>query len=267
MTLENDPTPLRVLVVDDEYPIAFSLAHVLERAGYEAKTARNGDEALVMAAEFRPDVLLTDFSMPGLNGFELAVATKRLLPGCRVVLLSGHQLQAPADPYAKKGYSFLMLSKPLHPESLLSALQAEMPENTEPRRLKVLHVDDTESHRYSVSRLLTHAGFEVCDASTGAEAIAKAADQSPDLILLDVNLPDMNGFEVCRRLKQNPETATMTIVHLTASSTNQESAEQSVQVGADGFLTEPFVPAELIARLRSFLQLRYLSEDPSFSSQ
>ena len=260
MSPENFSTRLRVLVVDDEFPIAFSLAHVLERAGYEAKTARNGDEALAVSAEFRPDVLLTDFSMPGLNGFELAVSIKKALPACRVVMLSGHELRVPSDPYAKRGYTFLMLSKPLHPEALLAALQQEMPQGSEERRLKVLHVDDIESHRYSVTRLLTHAGFDVCNAATGAEAIALAAEESPDLILLDVHLPDMNGFEVCRRLKESPETADVTVVHLTATAANSDSAEQSVQVGADGFLTEPFTPEELIARLRSFMQVRYLAQ-------
>jgi len=242
MSPENFSTRLRVLVVDDEFPIAFSLAHVLERAGYEAKTARNGDEALAVSAEFRPDVLLTDFSMPGLNGFELAVSIKKALPACRVVMLSGHELRVPSDPYAKRGYTFLM------------------PQGSEERRLKVLHVDDIESHRYSVTRLLTHAGFDVCNAATGAEAIALAAEESPDLILLDVHLPDMNGFEVCRRLKESPETADVTVVHLTATAANSDSAEQSVQVGADGFLTEPFTPEELIARLRSFMQMRYLAQ-------
>ena len=261
MSPENVASALRVLVVDDEFPIAFSLARVLERAGYEARTAKNADQAMEVAAQFRPDLLLTDYDMPGQNGLELAVRIKKMLPGCRVVLLSGHSLQVVSGPYADKGYTFTLLSKPLHPSALLDALQEhDLPPSTRSRPLKVLHVDDVETHRYSVTRLLQHAGFEVCDAATGAEAIARAADQAPDLVLLDVNLPDMNGFEVCRRLKQSPATATMTVVHLTATSANPESAKQSAQVGADGFVTEPFVPGELIARLRSCMQLRYLSQ-------
>ncbi len=258
---EKLPTALRVLVVDDEFPIAVSLARVLERAGYDPQTANNADQAMEVAARFRPDLLLTDYDMPGLNGLELGVKIKKMLPGCRVVLLSGHSLQVASGPYAEKGYTFPMLSKPLHPAALLGALKEDdLPPSTPSRRLKVLHVDDVETHRYSVTRLLQHAGFDVCDASTGAEAIEQVADQMPDLVLLDINLPDISGFEVCRRLKESPATAAMTIVHLTASSADAESAKHSVQVGADGFVTEPFVPAELIARLRSFMQLRYLSQ-------
>jgi CheY-like chemotaxis protein len=261
MSPENTSTPLRVLVVDDEFPIAFSLARVLERAGYESETALNADQAMEVASSFRPDLLLTDYDMPGLNGFELGKSMKRLLPGCKVMLLSGRELRVTSRPYVDEGYKFPLLSKPMDPAMLLKALKEDDPaECTEPPRLKILHVDDVESHRYSVTRLLKHAGFEVCNASTGAEAIAQALDESPDLVLLDIHLPDMNGFEVCRRLKESPATAATTVVHLTATAVDPDSAKQSMQAGADGFMTEPFIPAELIARLRSFIQVRYLSQ-------
>ncbi len=251
---------LRVLVVDDEYAIAFSLGKILEHAGYETEWALSGEKAIEIARHFRPDFLLTDFAMPGINGLELAVEINTLLPACRVILLSGHELTSRSAPYSTKGYNFLLLTKPVPPGELLLRMRNEVSLNEQTEQHpKILHVDDVESHRYSVTRLLQHAGFDVTGAESGAEAIAQAINHPPDLVLLDINLPDINGFDVCRQLKESPETAKVTVVHLTASSGNPESAAKSANVGADEFLTQPFIPADLIARLRSLLQAKYLS--------
>jgi CheY-like chemotaxis protein len=254
---------LRVLVVDDEYAIAFSLSRILDRAGYESEWALSGEQAIEVAKRFRPDFLLTDYSMPGLNGLDLAVQIKTLLPACQIVLLSGHELTSRSAPYATKGYNFVMLTKPVHPGELLEKLHEQGPvSDRHEQHPKILHVDDVESHRYSVTRLLQHAGFDVTGAGTGAEAIAEAINHPPDLVLLDINLPDMNGFDVCKHLRDNPETAEVTVVHLTASSGNPESAARSASVGADQFLTQPFIPAEFVAKLRSILQAKYLEKSP-----
>jgi DNA-binding response OmpR family regulator len=253
---------VRVLVVDDEYAIAFSLGKILEHAGYETEWALSGEKAIEVAQRFRPDFLLTDFAMPGINGLDLAVEINTLLPACRVILLSGHELTSRSAPYVTKGYNFLLLTKPVPPGELLLRMRDEIsPDEQAEQHPKILHVDDVESHRYSVTRLLQHAGFDVTGAETGADALSQAINHPPDLVLLDINLPDMNGFDVCKQLKDSPETAKVTVVHLTASSGNPESAAHSANVGADEFLTQPFIPAELIARLRSLLQAKYLASE------
>ena len=169
------------------------------------------------------------------------------------------RISSRSAPYATRGYNFLLLTKPVPPDELLLRMRDEVKsaQLTE-QHPTILHVDDVESHRYSVTRLLQHAGFDVTGAETGADAIAQAIDHPPDLVLLDINLPDMSGFDVCKQLKESPETARVTVVHLTASSGNPESAALSANVGAAEFLTQPFIPAELIARLRSILQAKYL---------
>src|SRR5690348_14293043 len=81
----------------------------------------------------------------------------------------------------------------------------------------ILNVDDDEGGRYAVSRDLSRGGYEVVEARTGHEAIEVTAQRRPDLVLLDVNLPDIDGFEVCRRLKADPDTASIPILHISAS--------------------------------------------------
>jgi PAS domain S-box-containing protein len=103
-------------------------------------------------------------------------------------------------------------------------------------------------------RLLRSAGYEVIEATTGAAALAAAA--RADLVVLDVNLPDIDGFEVCRRLRANPETALLPVLHLSATFTNSSDFVQGFEAGADSYLTRPVEPPVLIATVRTLLFAR-----------
>src|ERR1700721_3297541 len=100
--------------------------------------------------------------------------------------------------------------------------------------IRILTVDDNEALRYSLVRSLRDAGYQVVEAKTGAEAIARAAEL-PDLITLDVNLPDMDGFQVCRRIKANPATTHIPILHLSSTFVDPQSRVQGLEGGADAY--------------------------------
>lgn len=119
----------------------------------------------------------------------------------------------------------------------------------------VLNVDDNAANRYLKSRALRQAGFHVLEAASGAEAMALTSERRPDLVLLDIKLPDMSGFEVCRRLKQNPRTGGIPVVHISATFTDEATKTTSGQAGADVYLAEPVGPAELTTTLRTVLRL------------
>src|SRR5262245_28071332 len=119
----------------------------------------------------------------------------------------------------------------------------------------VLVVDDRESSRYAVSRILQKAGFTVREGSTGAEALRLAAGR-PDLVILDVNLPDLSGYEVCRQLKSAPETASIPVLHLSATFVGSEARSEGLEGGADGYLTYPLEPRELVATIEALLRVR-----------
>jgi len=126
---------------------------------------------------------------------------------------------------------------------------------TTDRKGRILVVDDNESGRYATAHIIRQAGFEVMEAGTGAEAL-RLAGQQPDLVVLDVNLPDISGREVCRRIKGNPQTADLRIVHLSATFVRSEDKVAGLEDGADGYLVQPVEPEELIATIRAFLRLR-----------
>ncbi|HET7746588.1 MAG TPA: ATP-binding protein, partial [Vicinamibacteria bacterium] len=119
----------------------------------------------------------------------------------------------------------------------------------------VLNVEDEAWQRYATSRVLRQAGFRVEEADSGGEALRLVALR-PDAIVLDVNLPDMNGLEVVRRLKADPQTASIPILHLTATHRSPESWANALEGGADGFLVAPVEPPVLVATLRALLRAR-----------
>src|SRR5688500_12116529 len=84
------------------------------------------------------------------------------------------------------------------------------------RHVLVLNVDDYEAGRYATSRVLRQAGFDVAEAATGTDALRLVVSEHPDLVLLDVNLPDVDGFEVCRQIKTHPDTSTIPVLYLSA---------------------------------------------------
>lgn len=119
----------------------------------------------------------------------------------------------------------------------------------------VLNVDDYPPGRYGRTKVLRQAGFTVHEAATGAQALALVS-QRPDLVLLDVNLPDIDGIQVCRRIKDNPDTAGTLVLHMSASSLLPKDQVAGLEGGADGYLTEPVEPAVLIATVKALLRIR-----------
>ncbi|ATB35270.1 hybrid sensor histidine kinase/response regulator [Cystobacter fuscus] len=125
----------------------------------------------------------------------------------------------------------------------------------------LLNINDNEANRYAVTRILRASGFQVAEGGTGAEALLLAAELRPALIILDVKLPDINGIEVCRRLKSDPHTSNIVVMHLSANYIRTENKVEGLESGADGYLTQPVDTAELLATVRSLLRLRRAEED------
>ncbi len=124
------------------------------------------------------------------------------------------------------------------------------------RPARILNVDDNEIGRYTKSRVLRQAGFEVIEASSGAEALRAVRDERPQLVLLDIQLPDLSGFEICRRIKSDPLTSRMPVLHITATGNPEESEIGSLESGADIFLAQPVEAQELITVVRTLLRLQ-----------
>lgn len=119
----------------------------------------------------------------------------------------------------------------------------------------ILNVNDNEPARYATTRILHRAGFKVLEASTGGEALQVAREDLPPLVILDINLPDISGVEVCRRLKSDPVTASTMVLQMSATNIAVVDRVNSLAAGADSFLVEPVEPEELEAVSRALLRL------------
>ncbi|GAB1541824.1 hypothetical protein NUACC21_44970 [Scytonema sp. NUACC21] len=124
----------------------------------------------------------------------------------------------------------------------------------------ILQIEDNEASRYIVRRMLRNAGFQVVEAATGEAGLQLVTSEPPDLIILDVQLPDISGFEVCHRIKSNPATASIPVLHLSASFVESKDRTQGLESGADGYLVQPVEPMELIATVKSLLRIRQAEE-------
>jgi DNA-binding response OmpR family regulator len=117
---------------------------------------------------------------------------------------------------------------------------------------RVLIADDEPNIVASLEFLMEQAGFEVKLAANGKEALDLVAAFKPDLVLLDVMMPEMNGYEVCQRLKSDPATRAVKVVMLSAKGREVEVAK-GLELGADAYVTKPFSTRELVARVREML--------------
>jgi putative two-component system response regulator len=127
-------------------------------------------------------------------------------------------------------------------------------------RPKILIVDDEETLRYVVQTILEREGFEVVAAGDGEEALTKFAEFRPDLVMLDIMMPKLNGFEVCKRIKSDPENRLTPVIIVTSSST-PENRVRGLEAGADDFISKPVDRLELVIRVRSLLRIKLYADD------
>jgi len=119
----------------------------------------------------------------------------------------------------------------------------------------VLIVDDEAFHRYTTRMMLQQAGFDVKEASTGRDAL-RQAEEHPDVVLLDLHLPDLSGIEICRQLKQTPSTAAIRVVHVTAAYLGSAERREALEAGSDGYLIRPIDTPQLMATIKAVLTRR-----------
>ncbi|HXE74062.1 MAG TPA: HD domain-containing phosphohydrolase [Candidatus Xenobia bacterium] len=150
------------------------------------------------------------------------------------------------------------------PARITAAVEPSLAGGAGRARARVLVVDDLEANRRLLTSLLEPLGYEIFTAADGREALEQTEQHPPDVILLDVMMPEMDGLEVCARLKSDPRTRLIPIVVITALHGEPEKV-RAIEAGADDFLNKPFSKAELLARVRALLRLKRFTDELEFA--
>lgn len=257
----------RILVVDDHPNTAAMLARALGnfQRPVDVLTARSGNEALDMMGDSGVDVLITDFMMPGINGLELIEKLQGGREPAHVILITAYDspgLAATAKRLKVNDY----LVKPVQPEKVrnivghvLDGLHVPTPIATTsaPRaQFKILIADDRADNLQLLATRLETEGYNFVTASDGEETLRQVHEQMPDLVLLDVNMPKKDGFEVLREIRADSRVSHIPVIILTAARIEPRDVRLGLSLGADDYITKPFDWRELAARIRAKLRVK-----------
>ena len=261
-----------VLVVEDDHLNMKLMRSLLGLGGYRIYEATEAETALRMAAEHRPDLILMDIQLPGLDGLSATrmIKSNPALKDIPVVALTGYAMEGDREKALEAGCDDY-ITKPINTRNFLESLSrkatgecvsvAEPAPETRPRHpiSRILVVDDDPMNVKLMVAILDREGYESLTAHDGAEALDQVRRHQPDLILLDVMMPGIDGYQVTRELKQDPATEAIPIIMITALN-GAEDKVCGLECGADEFLSKPVNSAELLARVKSMLRLKQYQE-------
>jgi DNA-binding response OmpR family regulator len=248
-----------VLVVEDDKDIAELIGRHLVSHGYQVSIAGRAKDALEKARANKPSLITLDIYLPDADGFELLQQLKNdpATNDIPVVIVSVMGDQREGLRLGAVDY----LTKPIDPVRLVASVNRVLQGPG-----KVLVVDDDRDTRDLLQTALEQRGFSVVLTSSGKRALTLARQEHPNLILLDLKLPGMDGYEVLRRLKSMPETAEIPVMVITGSLTDDELKQQKLlSLGAARFMTKPFSVDELVYEIGVLVTNRSLVEPVSQS--
>ncbi|MBD2437982.1 response regulator [Nostoc sp. FACHB-110] len=248
--LPHPYSPL-VLVCDDDQSIRNEVQTLLQQGGYRVVTVATGEEAIAIAAEQRPDVILLDLLMPGMNGWEtMAVLKERAdTKDIPIVICSVYK----SNTNNKSMTDFVdWVSKPVQESFLLQSLKQVVAKPS--KRARILIVEDDNDLADLLITLFERHDIETCLAQTGRDAIHLSQEVTPDLLILDLILPEIDGFVVVDWLKQHNQLCHMPVVVYSAKDLD-ESERERLKLGHTEFLTKGRVTTqEFEQRVMELLQ-------------
>jgi len=252
-----------ILLIGDDQVSLESLREVLEQAGYETIVATDGHQGLALAQSQSPDLILLDLLLPGPDSLQICRSLKEdpRYADIPIVMLTGafitqadiqRSLEVDTERYVLKvDYSD---SKSLTYDQLLRDIRVLLDESTPPPVPKedlILVADDDGLNRSLLEQTLSDKGYSVVTAADGKECWAQFQSCDPILVLLDVNIPELNGLEVLRQIRD--QTADVAVVMMTACG-SEEVAVESLKQGADDYLVKPLQPWQVLPLVKENLE-------------
>lgn len=209
-----------VLIVDDEEAVRSNLSQVLERRGYRTLHAASGEKAIHLAKEHHPDVITLDVVMPDMDGWEVLQRFKSSSETWDIPILVVSVSEERKTGFALGAVGYL--TKPVDPARLF----AEIEKLVKSRLKRILVAYDNPVDRQAISRALAGRGFTIVEAEGGEDCLEKIPVIAPDLVVLDLMMPDVSGFEVLDRIRRDEKTKTLPVIIVTARDLSSEEKDR-----------------------------------------
>jgi CheY-like chemotaxis protein len=240
-----------IMVIDDDPDARELYGAILAGAGYTPHLVASGKEALELLDKERlPQVILLDLLMPGMNGFQVlehiqAHTAWKQIP---IVVLTSKTLSDEERELLREEAQILLEKGKFSIRNLAERIETALKAMALAMTSSVLVVDDNEENLELFGDLFQQSDYRVYKAKSGPEGIEIAKETIPDMILMDLAMPDMDGFEATQLLKQHPTTSDIPVIACSAFAT-QEFKERAFQVGCEGYITKPVEPERLVEQV------------------
>jgi CheY-like chemotaxis protein len=258
--LRSEPTAVvsrrpKILVVEDDRDLALQLRRQLEVDGYQVLLAGSGEDALWLAREEQPQLIVLDLMLPDMDGFVVLEQLRSHPDTAPVPVIVASVLVEPERGYSLGAIDYVV--KPFVEDQLVRAVRQALSSlwrvqgQAEGYRAKLMVVAGDADFRALMEQTLSARGFEVFLATDGKDALDQVSRRQPDLVLLDLDMPDMDGYETIRWLKAQEHGRGVPIIAITSSAVDRESAQITV-LGADAvaYVTKPLSGEALIDEVR-----------------
>jgi sigma-B regulation protein RsbU (phosphoserine phosphatase) len=249
---EQTTATLSVLVVDDD-PTDLKLVHsLLTSEGHTVTEAKDAEQALLILTKSRPDIILIDMELPGMNGFALARELKHLpeTVGIPIIAMTAYPEHFSQGAASVHGFSAYFV-KPINTRTLVPEIVAAALRGCENlRSTPILIADDNGTNRRLLRAILETEGYRVVEVNDGREALSLLiAAATPMVALLDWEMPGLEGIEVCRKTRAIKDAQPTFLILLTVRDSKQDIVT-GLQAGANDYITKPFERGELLARVK-----------------
>jgi two-component system cell cycle response regulator len=260
----------RILVIEDDPASLELFQYILSAHGYSTMTASRGDDGLAAARSQRPDLVICDIQLPGLDGYAVAARLKsdESLKSVPLVALTALAMVGDREKVLAAGFD-AYVTKPIDPSTFVAQieplLRAELRQQRAHQlplagaaaraapRATILVVDDAPENQELKRSILEPFGYEVLCAGTVADAMDLVRQHPAALIVSDIGLPDASGFDLLRALKSEPELSRIPVIIITSSHPERSMQQAALRLGAARFLVRPLEASDVLREVESCL--------------
>ncbi|HBT81202.1 TPA: hypothetical protein DEB04_00565 [Candidatus Giovannonibacteria bacterium] len=265
---------MKILIVEDEPVHLAVMKSKLESEGYEVDAALDGEEGWRKLKTAPPDLVLLDVILPKLDGFQFLERAQKEKISVPIIIVSNSGQPVEIDKALKLGAKDCLVKAEFSPAEVLEKVQKVLGEKVVPKvktssqspsnseiyvgsRNHLLMVEDDKFLRDLIVQKLIREGFKMKEAVDGEEGLKMVREERPDLILLDLILPGLDGFEVLKRLKADAASKDIPVIVL-SNLGQKEDMDRAMAAGAEAFMVKAhFTPGEIVAKIKATLKKKY----------